>query len=128
MAAGRLDILVEQGADFDYPLLYSDANGVAIDLTGYTARMKVKKSLDAVGVEVDLTTENGGIVIDGFLGEVRLKMTALETAGLVIDLSVQNLRVPLVEHWLYDLELIDVSGVVTRLVEGVFSVSGGVTD
>jgi hypothetical protein len=63
-----VDITVENDSDFGrgfvYLLLNNDGtNGPAIDLTGNTMRMGVRRNAADVAEELLLTTENNGIVI-----------------------------------------------------------------
>jgi hypothetical protein len=58
MAAGQYDITCEQGATFARTLQWLDENEVAVDLTGYTARMHVRKTVKATTTLVELTTSN----------------------------------------------------------------------
>jgi hypothetical protein len=86
-----------------------------VDLTGYTARMQVRASAAATAVLLDLTTENGGITLGGTDGTITCTSSATQTAALTFGTGV------------YDLELVDGSGVVTRLAEGSVCVSREVT-
>jgi hypothetical protein len=63
---------------------------------------------------ITLTTENGGITIDEENGAVTVQMTASQTS------SITNSGV-------YDIELIDASLNVSRLVQGEFILSYEVT-
>ncbi len=125
MAAGRYDIVLEQGATFDLPLHYRTPNGTSVDLTGYTARMQVRETpASAVFVEFNSAlTANGFILMsglaadreDGVNGNVRVFMTAANTAALPRF------------GGRYDLELHDSTGYVTRLLEGQFRVEPEIT-
>ena len=44
MAAAQYDILIEQGATFSRTFVWKDSSEVAVDLTGYTARMQIRKT------------------------------------------------------------------------------------
>lgn len=85
-----------------------------VDLTGYTARMKIK---DKVGgtVLLTLTTENGKIELVAVDSIIRLKLSANETAALTWKKGV------------YDLELESPTGVVTELLSGEITVVDEVT-
>jgi len=113
--AGKLDIVIEAGTTFDYILSYADCDGLPIDLTGYTARMKARTSHSSLTVLLDMTTANGKLVLGGIAGTIQLLLDAVETAGLTFTCAV------------YDLELVSPGGVVTRLIEGKVSVSPEVT-
>lgn len=127
MAAGKLDIYVEHGTTFNYPLTYSNPDGTPIDLTSFTARMKVKKYWDDVEIIADLTTENSRIEIDALTGTITLKLTEAETRSIPVPISKKR-GFDGTANYLYDLELIDIDGNVTRLVEGYFTVKAEITD
>lgn len=107
--------VIEKGADFAPGLMtWKDSNDVAIDITGYTARMQIRKDFgDAF--EIELTTGNGRIVLGGTLGTIQLTIVNADTDAL----NAGNFK--------YDLELISSSGIVTRLLEGSLSISENVT-
>lgn len=114
MAAGKYDIVIEQGADFLLTLTWRDQNYNPINLTAYTARMKVKETKDSTTTLISLTSSSG-IILGGALGTIAIAITAANTATYTFETAV------------YDLELIDGSGVVTRLLEGSCTLSREVT-
>ena len=114
MAATTYDILIEQGATFSQLITYKEA-GVAINLTGYTARMQVRATLESATTVVELTTANGRIALGGTAGTITLTISATDTAALASGRGV------------YDLELVSGSGIVTRLLQGVATISRNVT-
>ena len=114
MTAARYDIELEQGATFRHTLDYSDVDDRPIDLTGATARMMFKGGYTSAAV-ITLTTENGGIVLGGTAGTIRLLIADTVTQALDIDFGV------------YDLRLVYPDTTKDRLIEGKFSVSRGVT-
>ena len=114
MAATTYDILVEQGATFSQVITYKEA-GVAVNLTGYTARMQVRSTLESATTVVELTTANGRIALGGAAGTITLTIAAADTAALTAGRGV------------YDLELVSGSGIVTRLLQGVATISRNVT-
>lgn len=74
-------------------------------LAGWTARMDIRDSLDDTTTLVSLVSP-GDIVIDTVTAEIQMLIDAATTAALDFDEGV------------YDLELEDGSGNVTRLIEG----------
>lgn len=113
MPATKLNLPVEQGANFIKSFTLKDSKRRPINLTGYTARMQVRPSVASEQVIVELSTANGKIVITPLIGLVKLQLTAAETQVL--------------SSGVYDLELVDASGFVIRLLEGKFTVSPEVT-
>lgn len=111
MSAGLYNMTVEQGATFSRVITYRDGAGVLISLVGYTARLTARTKFSA-SVIFSLTTENGGIVLGGALGTITLTITAAATAALAGGTS-----------GVYDLELVDGSGVVTRVMRGAVIIS-----
>jgi hypothetical protein len=109
------DQAIEQGATWSRQFNYKDPNGVAINLTGYTARMQVRAKRTNPEVLLELTTENGGIVLGGADGSVTLQASAVDTAAFTWTRGV------------YDVELISAGGIVTRFIRGSVSVSPEVT-
>ena len=106
MSAGSYDITCEQGTTFSRTLTVKDASNNPRDFTNYTARMQVRKRLTDTEVEIELTTENGRIAMNSE-GQISLSITATDTAALSYG-------------GVYDLEIIDNSGTVERLIQGNF--------
>lgn len=115
MIPGRYTLTIFQGASLSLPLVWKDSAGVVVNITGYTARLHVRQSIEDVATLLTLTTENGGIVVDGPAGKITLTMTAAATAALTFTSGV------------YDLELIAAGGVVSRLLMGKVKVDREVT-
>lgn len=113
MSAGAYDITCEQGATFTRILTVKDSNGDARNLSSYTARMHVRRTTTSSSTLIELTTENGRIDLNAS-GQITLSLSAAETAAIA-------------EGGVYDLELIDSSANVERVVEGAFILSLEVT-
>jgi hypothetical protein len=114
MSAARLDLVVEQGADWTTKFTWHDSSGSAVDLTNYSARLKARPTKGSGTVLVNLT-DGGGITLGGAAGTITLAVTAATTA------AYDFLRA------YYDLELVDAGGIVTRLIEGFLTLSKEVT-
>jgi hypothetical protein len=63
-----------------------------VDLTGYTARMQIRGKLEDTTVIHQLTTENGGIVINNSLKTINLTIPALTTTGFTFTSAVYSLE------------------------------------
>jgi hypothetical protein len=115
MAATITDLLIEQGANYSQEFVYRDSSGNPINLTGYTARMQIRSTYESASPMIDLTTDNYGIILGGAAGTVALGMSAATTDALTAGRGV------------YDLELISGLGFVTRMLQGVVTISRNVT-
>ena len=114
MPAGIYHFTCEQGATFTRDVEVTNFDDSIRDLSGYTARMQVRKDLESASALVELTTENGRISVTPNTGTVSLTITAADTAALEFG-------------GIYDLELIGASGVVERLLQGNFHLDENVT-
>ena len=121
MIAGIYNMLIEQGTTFvraftlQYPDLEEDPSGetyVDYDLTGYTARMQIRRTIDSTSIMLTCTTENGRISIED--GTITLTIPA-------------NVTSTLTSSGVYDIEIIDGSGIVSRVVQGTMTLSPEVT-
>lgn len=113
MTPGKYNMICPQGSTFSKQLTYKIDN-VAVDLTGYAARMQVREKHTSKTPIISLTTENDGISLGGSEG----------TINLIIDDSTTSNFFP--KNYVYDIELIS-SSEVYRLLEGQFIVTPEVT-
>ena len=114
MAAGTYNILAEQGATFTRTILYTDSAGDPIDLTGYTAAMQVRLKASTVSTITELSTGDSTITLGGAAGTIIMNLDAATMVGLTAG------------KYVYDLELYN-GAVVTRLIEGSFTIKAEVT-
>lgn len=115
MAAAKYKLKLEQGATLRKPFTWKAA-GVPVDLTGWTGRMQIRPEIDSAEVLAELTTENGGILIDApTSGTFVLYLDDAATAALDFEQAA------------YDVELQAPSGDVTRIMQGVVTLSREVT-
>lgn len=114
MAAGTLDLSIEQGATYNLVLTWK-VDGTAVNLTNYTARLQARVDVEDTDTVLSMTTSGGGITLGGVLGTITLDRTAAQTAAIAAG------------TYIYDLEMVAGSGTVTRLVQGELVVSAEVT-
>jgi hypothetical protein len=112
--AGRYNMNVDQGATFERVITWNDSAGNPVNLGGYTARMQVRQRFVSPTTVLSLTT-GSGITLGGALGTITLLASASTTAQIATG------------EYLYDLELVSGGGVVTRLLQGLFTVNAEVT-
>lgn len=113
MSAGTYHMKIEQGATFSLSLTYKDTNDNPIDLTGYSARLQMRKRINDSDTVVSLT-DSSGIELGGDTGTIVITISATATAALD---PVEGV---------YDLEL-ETGGIVTRLLSGTYEVLREVT-
>lgn len=109
------DFHIDQGATFRKVIVWKDPNDVPINLTDYTARMQIRKTINSDEVYVEATTENGYITLGGANGTIEISIPASVTKDFQFRRGV------------YDLELESSGGIVTRLLQGCVFVSREVT-
>ena len=125
MIAGVYNITLEQGTTFYRlidvmePTVLDPDVYEAFDLTGYTARMQIRRTIDSDTSMVSLTSPtvsgNGITVMDGANNAISINITDATTS--LVDSS-----------GLYDLEIIKTStGQVSRLLQGTVTLSREVT-
>jgi hypothetical protein len=107
--ATKANIIIDQGTTFSTSINLTDDNGDAIDLTGYTGRAQMRKhytSSNAQSFTVSLQSSNG---------TVTLSLTETQTANLTAG------------RYVYDVEVVSGANVVSRIVEGIVTVTPEVT-
>ena len=109
------DLCIPQGATFSRVIRYK-ADGANVDLSGYSARMHIRPTAASNTLTLALTTgQDGRITLGGSAGTITLSISATDTAAITAG------------RYVYDLELISAGGIVTRLLQGVVTVSANVT-
>jgi hypothetical protein len=107
-------VTIEQGANWQLTATWKDSAGAAVNLTGYTARLKVKDKYG--GTQLLSITSSDSITLGGAAGTITINVAAATTAALAAPAS-----------GVYDLELVSGAGVVTRLLEGTVKIAPEVT-
>ena len=116
MADNHYDVLCRQGETLSRILRLRMADKVTpIDLTGYTAKLQVRRAHAHATVLLEASTTDGRIVIAGPQGNISLTVPKEVTAAL----PAMTLE--------YDLFITSAAGVATRLLDGKFVVSASVT-
>ena len=114
-AVASSDLQIPQGSTWTQVADWKTGSPAAfVNTTGYTARMQLRTSYSAASASLELTTTNGRISLTN-AGVITLSLSATETAALSAG------------RYVYDLELVSSGGQVTRLLEGVVTVSPEVT-
>jgi hypothetical protein len=122
MIAGLYNFTVEQGATFSrlIEIQYPDPTDLTVflpfDLTGYSASMQIRRTIDSTTAQITLTSSNGRIEIQSasVSNAIRLNLLPEETSLIETD-------------GVYDIEIEDASGVISRILKGTVTLSRQVT-
>jgi len=120
--AATLDINIEEGASLPINLtIQNKATKLPIDLTGYTAKMQIRKDKEAADPAILELTDVAGITLGDALGTVQVKVTASQASTVFTALGDSE--------GVYDLELLPggVADDTWRFIEGRVFVDGEVT-
>jgi hypothetical protein len=94
MAATKYDFAIEQGTSFKFSLVYKNAEGVPIDLTGWCARITWKTNTNAVQVfsseNVDYSVYK--FTIDGVNGKITLLLPSDTTENFNFNAAKYDLE------------------------------------
>lgn len=107
--ATKANLVIDQGATYSTSIDVLDEEGIAIDLTNYTGAAQMRKHYTSSN-SVAFTVSLGGAD-----GTVTLSMTANATANIASG------------RYVYDVELTSNTGVVSRVLEGIVTVTPNVT-
>lgn len=115
--SAKYNLVCDQATTFNFQfVVQDDQNGVTTpwNLTNYSATMTVRPFVGATTTTVVATTANGRIVLGGPQGRVTVTLDATTTGAITPA------------RYAYDLVL-DSGSEVTRILEGLFIVTGAVT-
>jgi hypothetical protein len=125
MAAGKYNIVIEQGATYQIELQYKDSNNTPIDLTGYSGRMQIRPSIGSptsyLYLSSSLQPDGTGLNFSGSNGT-----TPPSSGSIGIFISATTSSLFTFTNGVYDLE-IQSGSIVTRLLQGNVQVSKEVT-
>ena len=108
--ADFVEIQIAAGATFSTEITVSNADGTSKNLTNYSARSQLRKSYYAL-TATDFTVT----VSDAANGIITMGLTAANTANIKAG------------RYVYDVEIENSQGVVTRIFEGIATVLPNVT-
>lgn len=107
--ATKANLVVDQGTTFSTVLTLTDNNGDLINLNGYSANSLMKKWYTSTS-STQFTTS-----INTTSSEITLSLTANQTNSLTAG------------RYVYDVELKDSANNISRIVEGIVTVTPSVT-
>ena len=107
--ATRVNIIIDQGTDFSTTVNLTDSAGTNLNLTGFSAASQIRKthsSSNSTAFTCTLTTANSTLTL-----ALNNSVTAAMSAG----------------RYVWDAELTDSSGSISRILEGMVTVTPEVT-
>lgn len=108
--ADFVEIQIEAGATFSTEITVSDSDGTSKNLASYTARSQLRKSYySTTATSFNLT------ITDSANGVISMGLTSANTANLKAG------------RYVYDVEIENTQGTVTRIFEGIATVLPNVT-
>tara|TARA_R110000772_G_scaffold35266_3_gene85159 strand:+ start:368 stop:703 length:336 start_codon:yes stop_codon:yes gene_type:complete len=104
------NMTIDQGTDFSSAIDVTDADGDAVNLTGYTVAGQIRKTYTS-STAVDLTCA----VSNATSGIVSVALTAAQSNAMKSG------------RYVYDVEITSSGGAKTRVLEGQVEITPGVT-
>lgn len=105
----KANLIIDQGTTYSTDLQLTDDAGNVIDLTSYTAAAQIRKTYTSS------SATNFTVTIGASTGLVTLSLTANQTSNITAG------------RYVYDVELTSAGGVVSRIIEGIVTVTPQVT-
>ena len=106
--AARANYIIDQGANFSSTVTVKDSQGVPLNLTSYTASANMALGHASTRTRTALTIE---FASDRTTGNVSMSLKAAQTALLEAP-----------ARYVYDLDITDSNGTVTRIIEGLMTI------
>lgn len=110
--ATKANITIDQGSSFTTQIDLTDENDDPIELAAYTANAQIRRWYTSTNAAAIFTTSTGTNTAAGI---ITLSLTANQTANLEYG------------RYVYDVNVTDASNTTTRIVEGIVTVTPGVT-
>lgn len=108
------DFTLFQGDDHSFYVLYKNGQGVAKDLTGYTAAMQAREDYETDGTVLELD-ETDGLTITAAQGKVAVAISNEKSGAIPPGIYV------------YDLKITSPAGIVKTLAFGKMTILAEVT-
>lgn len=105
----KANLIIDQGTTYSTSLNLTDDDGNVVDLTGYTANAQIRKTYSSTNsISFSVTT-------DAATGTLTISLSANQTANMTPG------------RFVYDVFLTNPSNVVSRIVEGIITLTPRVT-
>ena len=105
----KANLKIDQGSDFTTAINLTDDDGDILNLTGYTGEAQIRKYYTST-TAYDFTVDIGANT-----GQVTLSLSANTTNNIPSG------------RYVYDVEITDLNGTISRILEGIVTITPGVT-
>lgn len=110
--AAYVELYMDQGASFENTLtITDDITNAAANLTGYTISSQMRRSYYSANATANITCT----IVNAATGNVKMSLAAANTANIKAG------------RYLFDVETIDPNNFVVRILEGIITVTPGIT-
>jgi len=110
--AAYVELYMDQGATFNNIInLTDDITNASLNISGYTVRSQMRRSYYSTNASANITCT----ISNAANGEITMSLSAANTSSIKAG------------RYLFDLETVDTGGVVTRVLEGIITVTPEVT-
>lgn len=110
--AAYVELIMDQGATFNNIInLSDDINNEAVNVSGFTIRSQMRRSYYSANATANITCT----ITNAAQGEITMNLNANTTANIKAG------------RYLFDLETVDTLGTVSRVLEGIITVTPGIT-
>lgn len=104
------NLTIDQGTTFTANIDCTASDDAALNLTGYTVAGQLRKTYDST-----TSTPFAAIIANALTGRIQISLTPTQTGALAAG------------RYVYDVEITDQNGIITRVVEGQVEITPGVT-
>jgi len=110
--AAYVELIMDQGASFNNVInLTDDLSNASLNILGYTVRSQMRRSYYSANATANITCT----ITNSSNGEITMSMTAANTTLIKSG------------RYLFDLETVDTNGIVSRVLEGIITVTPQIT-
>jgi hypothetical protein len=110
--AAYVELIMDQGASFNNVInLSDDLSNASLNILGYTVRSQMRRSYYSANATANITCT----ITNSSNGEITMSMTAANTTLIKSG------------RYLFDLETVDLNGIVSRVLEGIITVTPQIT-
>jgi hypothetical protein len=110
--AAYVELYLDQGTTFNSNVtLTDDTTNAPLNITGYTFRSQMRRSYYSANATATITCS----IVNAGAGEISMNLSANTTSNIKAG------------RYLFDLEAVDTIGSVTRVLEGIITVTPEIT-